>query len=213
MLKGIWVFGDSIVYGAFDTKGGWVQRLRTYLDEKGFDEKGKYYCEIYNLGIPKGETTVDLKKRILIDAEPRKWDAERLTLISVGINDSAVLNDEEGNWVNIEKYRENLKEIIEKAKTFSSQVVMIGVTLVDEEKTNPVPWDKKLGYRNSVIKEYNQAMMEVAEENNLLFIDLIPRLEKVNWKNMLRDGVHPNDEGHELIFQVIKDQLEEKKII
>lgn len=213
MLKGIWVFGDSIEYGAYDTLGGWVQRLRTYLDTRGFKERGKYYCEVYNLGIPKGETTNDLKKRILTDAEARKWDAERVSIISIGINDSALLNNIEGNWVNIEDYQENLNEIIEKAKIFSNKVIFVGITLVDEEMTNPLPWDKRISYKNFVIRKYNKAMRDVADRNKLVFIDLISELEKVNWKNMLRDGVHPNDDGHQLMFEIIKNRLEEEGII
>ena len=131
-LKGIWVFGASIVYGAYDSRGGWVQRLRTYLDSKGFDERGKYYCEIYNLGIPKGETSSDLNSRILSDAKPRVWDAERICLISIGVNDSALWTDKVGNWVSLDEYRSNLKEIIQKARTFSREVCFIGITPVDE---------------------------------------------------------------------------------
>ncbi len=35
----ILVFGPSTTYGAWDIEGGWVQRLRRYLDEKQLAEK------------------------------------------------------------------------------------------------------------------------------------------------------------------------------
>ena len=41
-MKNILIFGDSIVYGARDKKGGWVQRLREFVDEKNLNEKDYY---------------------------------------------------------------------------------------------------------------------------------------------------------------------------
>jgi hypothetical protein len=52
MRKKILVFGDSIAYGDYDKEGGWVIRLRKFLDERQLDS-----YETYNLGIPIDETT------------------------------------------------------------------------------------------------------------------------------------------------------------
>ncbi len=50
------VFGDSIAYGKWDSKGGWVARLRDYIDEKyNLNKTGN--VQVYNLGIP-GEVVV-----------------------------------------------------------------------------------------------------------------------------------------------------------
>ena len=46
----ILVFGTSTTYGCWDIEGGWVQRLRKYLDEKQLDDPELYYI-VYNLGI------------------------------------------------------------------------------------------------------------------------------------------------------------------
>ena len=47
----ILVFGDSIAYGKWDEQGGWVQRLRKYIDKKYnlIDEPKSWL--VYNLGI------------------------------------------------------------------------------------------------------------------------------------------------------------------
>ena len=61
-------FGDSITYGNWDPKGGWVGRLRNYLDTKslgayeGADLYSKFYTLTYNQGIP-GDTSTGLFAR------------------------------------------------------------------------------------------------------------------------------------------------------
>ena len=37
------VFGDSITYGAWDLEGGWVQRLRSFIDKKNLTDPN-FYC-------------------------------------------------------------------------------------------------------------------------------------------------------------------------
>lgn len=208
----ILVFGASIVQGYADTKGGWVQRLSTYLSEEEFNKGGKYY-EVQNLGVAKGETTEDLLKRIDTDVKARLWKEGATTLISIGINDSAIWQGKGGNWVPVKKYRENLQKITEKSKSFSNQVVLIGITFIDDKKTNPIPWDTRFSYLNAEIEKYNDVIKKVANEKNVDFIDLLPKLKKIGWTSLLRDGVHPNNEGHEKLFEIIKEELEESNII
>lgn len=214
-MANILVFGASIAYGFADSKGGWVQRLRTYLDEKCIKSEREYYFgEVLNLGLS-GEITDGLLERMETDAKPRlaSLSKKTITLISIGINDSAKWNEKEGNWISIEKYKDNLKQIVEKAKGFSSDVFFVGITLVDESITKPVPWDLRISYLNSNIEEYNDVMKEIAEETDIGFIDLLPDLKKIEWNKLLFDGVHPDDDGHQKIFEIVKNGLEESKII
>ena len=39
----ILIFGDSITYGAWDKEGGWVQRLRKFLDERNLTDPNFYF--------------------------------------------------------------------------------------------------------------------------------------------------------------------------
>ena len=58
----ILVFGDSIAYGKWDNHGGWVARLREYVDKKFNIGKGGN-VQVYNLGIP-GEVAVRMVDRV-----------------------------------------------------------------------------------------------------------------------------------------------------
>lgn len=47
MKKQLFVFGDSITYGAIDREGGWANRLRKYLDGRMLDSGGKEFFMLY----------------------------------------------------------------------------------------------------------------------------------------------------------------------
>ncbi len=73
MPKRIFVFGDSIVWGASDKKyGGWVDHFKIWFG----NEFGKYN-QVYNLGIP-GKTLLDLSARIVTEIKDRKTVKEYL---------------------------------------------------------------------------------------------------------------------------------------
>ena len=63
MQKRILIFGDSIVYGAWDSEGGWVDRLKRDAHKLYFDTKGETKIQILNCGIG-GETSRGLLKRV-----------------------------------------------------------------------------------------------------------------------------------------------------
>lgn len=44
--------------------------------------------------------------------------------------------------------------------------------------------------------------------NNLDFIDLWSGFSETETKALLTDDLHPNTQGHELIFTIVKDYLE-----
>ncbi len=45
----ILIFGDSIAHGIWDNNGGWVARLRKFINSKLMDDD--FYCLLYNLGV------------------------------------------------------------------------------------------------------------------------------------------------------------------
>ena len=90
----ILIFGNSIIYGAWDKEGGWVSRLRKFLDEKNLSSGPNFYCLVYNLGIS-GNTTDDLLERFEFEIKQRlKEDEETIILFAIGINDSQFLQSE-----------------------------------------------------------------------------------------------------------------------
>jgi lysophospholipase L1-like esterase len=82
----ILVFGDSNTWGAWDReKGGWVNRLRLFLDREGDD------VFLYNLGIS-DNTTQDVLGRFEFETKQRmKEDPDLVIIFDIGSNDSQFL--------------------------------------------------------------------------------------------------------------------------
>ena len=206
------IFGDSIVQGYFDLQGGWVQRLRAFVDKKNLSGQKPHYW-VFNLGIL-GETSTDLLKRIESEIQARlEGQKNPLILIGIGGNDSAFNNKTKSNWVNPKKFASNLKSLIKISRKFTNQIVFVGLTKHNESLVNPCPWDIKISYLNKNILEYNEIVKNVCLKENILFINLEDTLSKLDWDKFLVDGVHPGSQGHEKIFQIIKSFLLEKKLV
>ena len=210
----ILVFGDSIVYGAWDREkeGGWVQRLRKLLDEKHFIESDFDYS-VYNLGVS-GNTIGELLERFEFETKQRLEEGEEIIIIfQIGINDSQFVISQNGLRTLSEKFRENIKELISSAKKFSSKVIFIGLTPVNEEKTTPIPWNPDKIYKNENIKRNDEIIKSVCKENNIYFVEIFEKWLKSDYKNLLEDGLHPNSEGHKKIVEDVRDFLIKNKII
>lgn len=212
-MDNILAFGASILYGAWDREGGWVSRLRKYVDEKNSENLDESSCFVYNLGIS-GDSSQDLLSRFDMEAKARIGNNEEsLFIISIGVNDCMLDNETGLNNVPKENYIENLQKIINLAGKYSGKVIFMGFFPVNETKVDPIPWRPGCSYKNEYIEQYNGAMESVAEENKIPFINLYKKFSNLDYRKLLKDGVHPNSEGHELIFETIKNFLVENKLV
>jgi len=204
----ILVFGDSIGYGRWDAKGGWAEHLRSLYMQKNMVNIDPYF-EVYNLSVD-GSNSVDLLERLEFEIRQRTKDKEETKIIvAVGINDSQIGSV----GISIEKFEKNINLLIKIASKHSSKIVFIGLSPVDELKTNPIPWDKKMFYKNKRIKKYDNIIKSICQKNNIYFIDILDELWRLDYKKMLEDGLHPNSEGHKKIFEIVRDFLIEKGIV
>ncbi len=208
----ILIFGDSIAYGAWDKEGGWVQRLRKFVDEKNLTDSD-FYCRVYNLGIS-GNSSKNLLERFEFETKQRlKESEETIIVFAIGINDSYFVHNENSHRVPINKFKENIQKLTDLAKKFSSKIIFVGLTSVDETKTTPIPRDINKSYKNENIRKYNEIIKSICEENEILFIEIFEDWIKLNYENLLEDGLHPNSEGHKKIFESVKEFLIKNKII
>jgi lysophospholipase L1-like esterase len=207
------IFGDSIVYGSWDKAGGWIQRLRAFIEEKYPEEH-----LVYNLGVS-ADTTSSLLERL--EFETQKRGSERnhrrgsatIIIFQIGTNDSAILSTKKDFWVIQNKFKDNIKEIIKISREFSQKIFFVETTPADEDKTQPVPWDKRVTYKNENIRKYNEITKEVCNKESVPFIEVFDKFYKSDYKKLLQDGLHPNSEGHEKLFEIVKDYLIKNKII
>lgn len=206
------IFGDSIAGGAWDEKGGWVGRLKKTLTKKVIDSDLKQDYWVYNLGIS-GDTTEWLLERFDDEIKRRLGeDNEIIVIFAIGINDSEFYQKTKDFKIPEQKFRVNLRELFKKAKKHTKKIVFVGLTPVDETRVDPIPWLPNYSYRNKFIKRYNEIIKEQCAQNKIIFIDLF-NLLKLDFSKFLVDGVHPNSEGHFKIYELIKDLLEQKRIV
>ncbi len=190
--------------GFWDSRGGWATRLKQYFDAlmvsaPKFPHHGFYYM-VYPLGIT-DDTTRSILERFEFEVEKRMvWGTtEEILIFSIGGNDTAILD--------MNEFRRNIRDIIKRAKRFSDEIAFLEIEPVDEKFTQPVPWDSRFYYNNKKIAEFNKLLNELAEENNIKIIGLFEEWKKINYTKLLADGVHPNDAGHEYIFEKVKSFL------
>jgi len=200
MSKRICVFGDSISQGYSDyNEGGWINRLRKHLDLSDYD------ISVFNLGVS-GDNTFDLLRRFEVEVKARMpW----LIIFAIGINDSQYINSKDNPRVPLDDFNKNLLKLKGLAEQFTKNIIFIGLTKVDESKVMPIPWSTTKYYDNKNIKVYDLAIKNFCKENNLPFIEMFDLLDNED----LEDGLHPNAQGHEKMFQRVKNFLIDNKII
>lgn len=192
-MSAICIFGDSTAWGAWDLdKGGWVNRLWLYC------ANGDQETNIYNLSIS-GGTTETILERFESEARVRKADA---LVFQTGGNDAAYDKDTKEHLVSPEKFEINIENIILKAKGLAKRIVFIGFKNCDESKTMPVSW-RNLCYANKYIKEYNATIKRVCDKNGIKFVDIFGLLNNADFE----DGLHPNANGHQKIFEAVKESI------
>ncbi len=201
-------FGDSITQGYWGIEHGWVDRIRKYFSELLF-AKDEYHG-IYNLGVD-GDMTQDIAKRIKTELQARirpHHTIMPIVALQIGINDRT---DEAVKLENaISEYKAQLQSIIESIKGLYTEIVLVGYPSCDEIKTTPVSWGN-FHYTNQKTKAHEDAMSDVAARNKIRFIPVFDEFKKHidAGEDLLADGLHPNDAGHELMYQIIMPKLQE----
>ena len=201
-MSQILIFGDSIVYGAWDSKGGWADRIKQEVHKK-FLEDPDFPWLAHNLGVD-GDTSKGLLKRFEQETKPRiVYGGDTIFIISIGVNDSLFDNNKKEYGVSSEEYKKNLQELFKLAKNYNAQILFVGSAGLDESRVDPVPWKPECSYKNEYVKQYDQIAKEVCKENHVVFVDIFG-LDKKH----LIDGLHPNSEGHKKIFEAVWPVLE-----
>src|SRR3954471_6815864 len=101
------IFGTSITWGAWDSAGGWAQRLKSFADHNTISSNFIYDNPIYCLGIS-GETSTDLVERFDLEMNARIAKEESVVvIIEIGINDSQFSNESKSHLNSPEGFRKN----------------------------------------------------------------------------------------------------------
>ena len=185
--KMTWLFmGDSITHAALWTKGydGIAQTFEKYLK----DEMGRASDTVINTAVSGATTTSTLNN---IEQRLEKYTPDVVSIM-LGTNDAAT------GGLTADIYKKNLETIIEKIRNKNKDAVIILRT--------PTPmWNT--GSREANIPQYIAKMKQVADEQNLIYIDQYTELQKAfndyGWlkKDTVLFGyyLHPGANGHLLM--------------
>lgn len=203
------VFGASSVQGFWDTQGGWADRLKSHYQQAQVEDfnQGRItdLPKVMNLGIS-GDGTKELLARMDIEAGARQNAKGLVIVVSIGSNNAAILN---GRAVSTpEEYGQDLQKIIDTAHKYTDKLLIVGFPMVDESKTTPIPW-ADMHYRNENILTIENKAAEVAAKNNVLFVPILDKFRQLGGNLQSHDGLHPNDEGHKLIFELVRPALDD----
>ncbi len=198
--KNICIFGDSIAYGAWDSGGGWADRLRRSLHEKTMRSKFTEYYWVYNLGIP-GNTTDDIKKRFAAERAARD---PHCIIFAIGINDSARMVGAKENRVSLSRFAANIEELFQESLKYTKDVACVGLTPVDEKLTRP--FDSICDFTNEQVMLYDKTLHETCNRLNITFLEVWDLIDPVT---DLYDGLHPNDLGNKKIHTLIEKFIQE----
>lgn len=211
-MSHILIFGDSITLGAWDEEGGWAGRLQQNMNKKAISSGLETAFLVHNLGVD-GDTTEGLLERFDFEVKRRLSEDETIIIFAIGSNDSEFDNQTKKLRISSEDFKNNLEKLSNKAKDISSKIIFTGLLPIDESKVDPIPWLPEISYKNKYIRQYDDIIKSVCQENKIDFIELFEKFEKMDYKKLLEDGVHPNSEGHKIIFETVKEFLVSKKII
>jgi acyl-CoA thioesterase-1 len=196
------VFGDSIAYGAWDTKGGWVERLKSMAHRQTVHSHGENKNQVINLGIG-GDTSSGLLARInneIIARVSASWPF--IFIISIGTNDQRSIDGLPE--VDVMQYEKNVIEIIAIAQQYTDKIIILGLPPLGLQVID----FKGQEYSDQRIQEYDTKLASIAGKNGLTYVSLRLEFEKHDTQKLHSyDNLHPNNDGHEIIAATIKPIL------
>ncbi len=138
----------------------------------------------------------------------------RIVVVQFGINDSAidVWRDPPAKEPRVSQtqYAANLREIVSRVRAAGAKPILM--------TANPLRWTPKLkelygkppyrpelvdGFEAPTLQPYVEIVRSVASELSVPLIDVHQEFNKRHVDSMLLDGMHPNDQGHELIASLL----------
>lgn len=192
-MRRIVLIGDSITFGDNASKrvNSWAGRLEEYLKK---NLAGKF--EVINNAV-EGEIAQegfdDIEDRII------KYTPD-IAFIGYGTNDCT---KENGKYVNdYYNFESNIEDIAEAIRSQTNAAIVFNLAPpVIEELSN----DDVVVIHNRDIEAYNNIIKRVCGSMMLSFVDHYSLMKDIeDLQNLIdADGVHPNDEGHRIMFENI----------
>ncbi len=207
------MFGDSTTA----ERPGAVEKVYAERVQDSLRRNGST-LSVHNAGVP-SDTTKSARDRLARDVLVYQ---PRVVVIQFGLNDAAIdvwkSPPATSSRVPLTEYDRNLRWIITTLRQQKAKAVLM--------TTNPTRWTSKLrelygrppyrpqdadGFDAPVLSHYNEIVRRLAKELAVPLVDVHHAFTAKNVDKLLLDGMHPNDEGHriiaELLLPVIREQV------
>jgi lysophospholipase L1-like esterase len=149
--------------------------------------------------------TTRLPKEVV--ARRSLWEEETdfAFVFAIGVNDSLITDD--GDFFSTPaQYAQDLQELYDTAKLFSNRMLFVGLTPVEDD--NP----RNQYYTSSRIWEFEEVLREFVRGHSIPFVKLYEKFQECMKEEFLfSNGLHPNDEGHRIIYDRVAPEL--KKLL
>lgn len=196
-MRNIVVFGDSIAYGKWDSRGGWVARLRATIDHE-YNLETRQNILVYNLSKP-GELAITLLNRFESELQSRlRSDANSLVLLAIGANDACSNNRTTQCLTPKADFTKAMTTMFMQTRSLNCQLGCIGLSPC---KSEDLP---SLQFTNETLRAYDDLLTQICVDQKVAKLNLFDALLQNGYTSLLRDGIHPNDDGHQLLFEIIK---------
>jgi lysophospholipase L1-like esterase len=209
----IFIFGDSIGEGDWDSMGGWPARLSKMVIDYYKNKGSRFWPTTLNLSVS-GDMIRDLNGRLSEEYQRRCWTSQdNLVIIAVGTNDTRSEGQPDFYVNSSENFQYELFTLGQQLRNTTKNVVILGLSDIDETKMNPCEWSDIPNYwERSRVKLFNSKLKQWAESKGYDFVDLYQATSSDPdfITDKLEDGLHPNDAGHELIANVVFEAIKDK---
>lgn len=196
-------FGDSICFGqGISIYKGWIPRLAEKVDV--FLGSKNISSLIINTSI-NGRTSRQALENMPYDVQSQSPD---LLVLQFGMNDCNYWDSDNGlPRVSPNAFKENLKEIIQRAKKFGAKKVILNTNHPTLRNHSFFP-KTELTYNQSNLY-YNEIIREVSEDDEAVILNDIEvgfKINDITNENLnlylLDDHLHLSEIGHNLYFEL-----------
>jgi lysophospholipase L1-like esterase len=207
MITQVFIMGSSHAYGVGASDAGWADLIKHYLHEKMFSDEGvgEQY-EVFNFA-KSGETIAfvkDLAPQIL---EQYSRGQKTVIIVSAGGNNTKAVDTPDNYVSTLTEYEDEMRDLLMLLKKSSDSLILVDSNgYVDETKTNPKlnPLNGTYSYfTNARRGQFKLKADKLCKELHIPVAEVA--LDDTQWQQnyLYKDGIHPNQAGHQLVFESI----------
>lgn len=198
-------FGNSVTATRKTINQVFAQRLPSLLSQKGIAST------VINSGVPGSHTgrladndVIKVKhalERFETDVLTHKPD---LVIMDFGINDAAIDPRKNASRIPLADYKKNMEFMITQMQAKGIKVLLMTPNARGGKEKDVV--NAKLSEYVNVVRSLHQAYNTGFVDNFQLFFDYEKKAGR-DLNALLLDGIHPNDQGHEMMANLIVKEI------